>query len=110
MSTVTNVIVTGPFDSAFEAFNDYIKQHHYSGTGLSCINEIDVGGNKRLEAEVWIGAFNNLDLTIIKSAFDKAKFKYPHNVRIHVQRQQDDHFWGYGTCSGALMDMGPVNA
>jgi hypothetical protein len=57
-------------------------------------NEVSehAGGTKAMEAEVWLGAFNYLDLEDFLERVRLTDFEYPDDVRILVQEQDDDHF------------------
>ena len=83
MSTVTNVIILGGVDET-------------GPTQLTDFPFIQVDGltvgSKAMEANVWIGAFNYLDIVNFIDALNKVKWDYPEEVQLLIKEQEDEKF------------------
>lgn len=100
MSVVTNVILTfSILEDDYEAGDTY---------GHKCVDKINewlpcelknigghAGGNKELETDIYIGAFNYLDTEGLKACVFSQEWNEPKDVQLYVQEQQADTFTEY---------------
>ena len=92
MSTVTNVIFVTSVDE-YEATQALQRISSFQfGTYWEPIKDEVAGGNKNLECEVYIGAFNRFDEEKFVDELKMVKWKYPEELQVMVKRQDDDQF------------------
>lgn len=90
MSRVTNIIVTCNIsDRGARHLNEVI-----SGICLPTLREVSryAHGSKEVEADIWIAAYNYLDLDQFMSIVSICDWESPEDVRVFVQDQDDNHF------------------
>ena len=96
MSVVTNIIFT------FSIMENDVKRISEVNTFFDCKPLIGVdsnalpsgwyGGSKMLETNIYVGAFNYLDLNAFISHIKTIKWKEPENVQLIVQGDNDEKF------------------
>lgn len=95
MSLVTNVILTTFLndEDAVATVNESLKAQP-TMSGHDVLHPVhDHGSNRKaMEADVYIGAFNYLDLDGLLQAVRSAPWEWPDYVRVFVQQQDDDGF------------------
>ena len=87
MSVVTSII----FSSGFEepaALNKYLGQPLIQ-------TEECAGGNKAFQADIYIGAFNNIDADELIQIFKDYKWQFPESAQLMIKREHDDKFTIY---------------
>ena len=91
MSVVTNIIITTwleePGMHRLNAAMNRIKR----GDSFNEVSD-HCGGTKAMEAHVWLGAFNHLNLDDFWSCMRIADLEYPEDVRVFIQQQEEEHF------------------
>lgn len=91
MSNVTNIIVTSSImnDSPqlLESVNEKLKQYGFFVNVAKYATSYKV-----VEAQVWLGAFNYLDLRVFLDAIHAVPWEDPEDLRIFIQRQRDNSF------------------
>lgn len=100
MSVVTNVILKTPLfsDSEKEHFEKEINSFFDTKGFVNCDDKsLPVGwygGTKMLEAELWLGSFNYLDLEGLVNHLKSIDWKveYEDWVQVIYQKQEDDKF------------------
>jgi hypothetical protein len=101
MSLVTNVILRTPLLNENEKKHFSKKINSFFGSSKGFVNCDDeklpigwYGGTKMLEAELWIGSFNYLDLEGLVKHLKTIDWDigYEDWVQIIYQEQQDDKF------------------
>ena|ERR1043165_4583585 len=102
MSVVTNVVLTfsileddGHNDDWAEIISSINKYFDEQGRrGFIVVpREMDwYGGNKVLEAPLFVGAFNHLGLEDFIEHLKTIKWEYPEEVQLWVKEQEDDVF------------------
>jgi len=96
MSVVTNVIIKTLFDEveAISHVNEWLKKHHradqrlFEPLGL----EVYTAGTKAMECELFLGAFNHLEVAPFTQACKSAPWGDFDTVQVLVQKQDDDLF------------------
>lgn len=91
MSRVTNVILTtaagdeqiGAFNAVWDWRGGPEFQHAQSNT---------TAGTKNLECNVYLGAFNHLDLAAFIAAIRSIVWDYPEYVQLFVLEEEDERF------------------
>lgn len=96
MSVVTNIIISGYFHKEDEILND-LEGFTSPGMPFTKIENRKVGGNKALEGDLLIGAFdshkNFEKLFEIIKGFKKYDNQYlTHCIQIFIKNEDDD-FW-----------------
>lgn len=98
MSRVTNVILTAAcaediddndHANAMESVNQWLAEKNY---GEFARVDGNAGGTKAMEAFVFLGAFNYLDLVAFLAVVGAAPWQQPENVRVFVKQQEDERF------------------
>lgn len=95
MSVVTNVILcvpAGEHAASMKHVNDYLGKLEDRPTQLKLFPEGAEGGTKYLEVELWIGAFNHLDVQSFIDAVSSAPWEDPEIVQLLIQEQDEDVF------------------
>lgn len=91
MSSVTNIIVTSSIlndDPQFlQSVNEKLKQYGFFVNVTKYATSY-----KAVEAQVWLGAFNYLDLRVFLNAVHAVPWEDPEDLRIFIQRQCDNSF------------------
>ena len=101
MSLVTNLLLhiglldSNPVNGAIVRVNEYFSQQ--GKTGLVGLDDPSLpkawyGGSKFLEAQLYVGAFNFLDLQGFLSHLRGLDWKEPGVVQVIVMEQEDDIF------------------
>ena len=92
LSSITNVIVTASeIDDNEWAVLEWINHNfQLSCSRLIAVDERSVG--RAIEANVWIGAFNYLDLSWFMDLLRRAPWNMPERVRVFIKRQDDEFF------------------
>ncbi len=104
MSVVTNIILVTPI--TFEEDMPKLKrkinsffngEHGYRTPGFVAVEDKKLpkgwyGGTKMLETELWIGAFNHINLDDLVEHLRKIKWEYPEEVQLIVKEQEEDRF------------------
>ena len=95
MSSVTNVLIS------YSGFSDMrrmaeihewlVNECEYGPTRLDCLTE----GGKAMEATVYGGGFNYLDVQSFLEFARSLSWDSPENVQIFIQKQHDDIFTVY---------------
>lgn len=95
MSLVTNVILCaepGEEQVTLEMINEFLDKDDCVGKrGFSHINDF-AGGTKRLEADVYVGAFNYLQLEKLKEHIRSLPWEDIATVQLFVKEQDDESF------------------
>lgn len=92
MSTVTNIIVTSSImneehHQLLAGVNEKLKEYGFF------VNVTKYATSYRVvEAQVWLGAFNHLDLSVLLDAICEAPWEDPEDLRMFIQRQDDNSF------------------
>jgi hypothetical protein len=99
MSVVTNVIVSGlgGFDPqhdhrVIDALHRFLKEHEIGG---SLVHVGPGGGNRALERDIWVGAFNHLTIEkFVKAYQDSVKTlgRSIYSAQMLLCRQDDEVF------------------
>ena len=100
MSVVTDVILTcalgeeadGPdyFSCpAVEKINEWLVKERY---GMLRRVDDEAGGNKVMQAVVYLGAFNYLDVDCFIKQLKEAPWELPESVRVFIKREQEEFF------------------
>jgi hypothetical protein len=90
MSRVTNVLVTAGIDEpGVPVLNKWLELENY---GVLHNVTLAAGGSKAVEADVWLGAFNYLNLKEFASAVERVKWESPGSVAIFIKEQEDERF------------------
>lgn len=91
MSSVTNIIVTSSIfnddPQLLESVNEKLKQYGFFVNVAKYATSYKV-----VEAQVWLGAFNYLDLGVFLDAIHAVPWEDPEDLRIFIQRQCDNSF------------------
>lgn len=105
MSTVTNLILATDYESVTtEQVNEYFKttsrpSGFVKAAGFHSdtdppFDETDqglwYGGSKFMEANLWAGAFNHLDLDALKAHLRSLPWTEPKHVQLFIKEQEDD--------------------
>lgn len=98
MSCVTNLIVTWHISEnrdQLKLINTYFYDTNESiRLGLLHINGSNCfGGDKNLEHNIAIGAFNYLNLDLFIQYLKTLSWNRPESVRLHICEQEDEGFW-----------------
>lgn len=105
MSEVTNVILTFSLieennkNEALAEINDYLIDKHYPP--FVVLDDINndlspfIAGNKWLEAQICIGAFNHLNIPEFEQVIKMASWIYPEDVKVLLQTQDSNTFVCY---------------
>jgi protein associated with RNAse G/E len=97
MSVVTNLILhIGILEDEEDRIKD-VNEFWEDGIGLVSFDSSDLprgwyGGTKMLEANLYVGAFNYLDLDEFITHLEKIRWEYPEEVQVIVKEQEDDLF------------------
>ena len=92
MSLVTNIIlITGISD---EIGIGELNRKFQQGTIFSEIDDskIDYAGEKFIEAGIYLGAFNYLDLEELIKTIENTRWEYPKDVQLFVKEDNEDRF------------------
>jgi hypothetical protein len=91
MSTVTNVIITASCgEDGIDSLNASLKSITNSGIFVE-VSDYTVG-TKAFEANIYLGAFNGLDLDGLTELVRKTKWKYPQDILVLVKEHEDNLF------------------
>lgn len=97
MSVVTNLILhIGISEDEEERIKD-VNKFFEDKNGLVSLDDSKIprgwyGGSKMLECNLYIGAFNYLDLDEFIKHCKNIKWEYPDEIQIIVKEQEDDLF------------------
>ena len=96
MSKVTNLIlIFSPGENRKEKEKQLDKySQHYEGFNIVSVENYRLprnwyGGNKNLESNVFIGAYNNFDLDRFVSFLREISWENPEDVQIVVKEEED---------------------
>jgi hypothetical protein len=110
MSRVTNIIITSDIaeeecgSTGIIQVNEWLADSGYRPFhDLSDSDHKLIGGNRALEAHVYVGAFNYFDLREFANAVCKAHWAEPDNVRVFIQDQEKDCFAAYRIADSRLI-------
>lgn len=90
MSAVANVIVTCALgDGGVFGLNAYLRSVY--GSRLTNCRGME-GGSKALDADIWVGAYNRLDVPDLVTQVRTASWDEPYAVRVFVQEPHENSF------------------
>jgi hypothetical protein len=95
MSWVTNIILsTSILDADKSAdLNAAIHRHYKDPFGaLMVISRDDAGGDKELEATIYLAAFNGFDLDRFLVAIRAVLWDDPEELQLFIKDEDDEHF------------------
>lgn len=106
MSEVTSIILTFNTDESFnhdkDEFDNIIAINYWLpyppfGPNLRYAGEA-TGGNKYIQADMYMGAFGNFDLDGFLGLIMELHWDYPEHVQLFIKGEHDDVFtvWGNG--------------
>ncbi len=111
MSTVTNLILATGFEDSittaminkFFPVGTLLTHGFVCSTRGECVDQSDIGsdekkdknhwwygGTKVMEANLWAGAFNNLDLSALREHLRTLPWEEPRYVQLFIKEQEDD--------------------
>ena len=94
MSVVTNVILILDNESReILQLNCWLKENAQGTLALLPLGA--EGGTKYMECDVYLGAFNHLDVPGFVEAFRSGKYDDPETVQLFVRKQEADRFTEY---------------
>ena len=94
MSVVTNVILILDNESReILHLNRWLKDNAQGVLALLPLGA--EGGTKYMECDVYLGAFNFLDVEGFVAAFQAVEYDDPETVQLFVRRQESDRFVEY---------------
>ena len=99
MSSVTNIILACSVLEKDDILNQEFKKLVYNGTPFNIVSvnsdqlkKAWYGGTKYLECNLYIGAYNYMDLEKLITDLKKIKWEDPDFVQLIVKLQDDDKF------------------
>ena len=108
MSVVTNVMITGLFSEAQnEDVSNHLKKFTKDTLEFMHVDGCKVGGEKCLEADVYIGAFNYMDFELfcdIILELDTFLDDYVFECIQVMLKKQDDDVWSIYNASELSID------
>ena len=90
MSYVSNVVLlTFIDDPGIKDLQLWLSENE-----MPALNQVDgfAGGKRAFEAEIWVGAYNYLDIQEFTQAVLDAKWLYPDAVQLLIKQEADDVF------------------
>ena len=99
MNSITNVIlITTHNDGAKKdgnqpniySLNEYLMNQGY----LPALAKVDchAGGNKPMESDVWIGAFDQFDIEAFKDVFESIEWENPEYLQLMIRGPRERQF------------------
>ena len=102
MSVVTNLILTFSISEDEDRCISDVNNYEYQGLKMNLVSvdfdkDIDngkswYGGTKFMEAPIFLGAFNRLDIEDFKRYLRKVNWEFPELVQLIVKEQDDEKF------------------
>lgn len=99
MSSITNVILITTHDDGAkkdgEHPNIYTLNEHLMQSGyIPGLAKVDChsGGNKRMSTDIWIGAFDKLDVEKFKNVFESIKWEDPECLQLMIRERNEKQF------------------
>jgi hypothetical protein len=102
MSVVTNLILTFSISEDEDRCINEVNNYEYQGIKMNLVSvdfdkDIDnrkawYGGTKFMEAPIFLGAFNHLDIEDFKRYLRKVNWEFPELVQLIVKEQDDEKF------------------
>lgn len=98
MSVVTNLVLSLGFSDSSANIGEVNRFFDNSVRGLTGVHDPALphgwyGGTKMLEARLFIGAFNHLDLSRFIKHLCAIQWHEPECVQLFVKEQEDARFW-----------------
>ncbi len=90
MSHVTDVILSVSIDEDISAIQEYLRLKH-SGQNLIQVDNY-AGGGKAVQQDIWMGAFNYLDMCRLEEVFQSMLIKDPECAQLMLKDEHQDLF------------------
>jgi hypothetical protein len=100
MSRVTNIIITASIGEDLDYLTEKFKEYHVNGLSFNLVS-VDsdslprgwYGGSKMIEANIFVGAFNYLNLeSLLLYLKGRINWSSPSTVQLIVKEQNDLRF------------------
>ena len=95
MSHVTDIILidSGLHLHEVREINKYLQDNYNSG--LQQIDSMFGGGNKAIQCDIWIGAYNHMDIDLFLNFFYSLRCVFKKEVQLLLKDEHDECFTLY---------------
>lgn len=98
MSHVTDIILIDSglnYSKYFKEIERWLEEHHH-WCSLRQLNE-KAGGNKVMQCDVFMGAFNHMDIEAFIEYFNSVEWNDREGIQLLIKDEHDDEFtmWGF---------------